>query len=101
MRKYLDPAIEKPLYKPRSKRQGKPDPHKSYLEERLKEGVWNAAILLRELRERGYAGGYTIIGRDCLNAMEWWDGGCVDCIVTSPPCNIGIKFRTAKCRPAG
>ncbi len=57
VRKYLDPAITKPVYKPRSKRQRKLDPHKRYLEERLTEGVWNAVILLRELRERGYTGG--------------------------------------------
>jgi len=61
VRKYLDPAITKPVYKPRSKRQRKLDPHKRYLEERLTEGVWNAVILLRELRERGYTGGYTIL----------------------------------------
>jgi transposase len=27
----------------------------------MKAGVWNAVVLLRELRERGYAGGYTIL----------------------------------------
>ena len=57
----LPPAITKPVYKPRSKRQRKLDAHKRYLEERLTEGVWNAVILLRELRERGYTGGSTIL----------------------------------------
>jgi len=32
-----------------------------YIEDRLKAGVWNARVLLRELRERGYGGGYTIL----------------------------------------
>ncbi len=31
------------------------------MEERLRAGVWNARVLLRELRERNYAGGYTIL----------------------------------------
>src|SRR5262249_22829343 len=34
---------------------------KPYIEERLKAGVWNARVLLRELRDRGYAGSYTIL----------------------------------------
>jgi transposase len=40
---------------------GKLDPHRAYLEDRLKAGVWNAQVLLREIRERGYQGGYTIL----------------------------------------
>src|SRR5438132_14399202 len=31
------------------------------MEERLRAGVWNARVLLRELSERNYAGGYTIL----------------------------------------
>lgn len=34
---------------------------KPYLQERLQAGVWNARVLLRELRERRYSGGYTIL----------------------------------------
>ena len=44
--------------------EGKPsklDAFKPYLEERLRAGVWNAQVLLRELRERNYTGGYTIL----------------------------------------
>ena len=37
------------------------EPFKAYLNERLQAGVWNAVVLLRELRERGYNGGYTIL----------------------------------------
>lgn len=48
-------------YGPRAPRPSKLDPFKPYLEERRKAGVWNAVVLLRELRERGYGGGYTIL----------------------------------------
>lgn len=30
-------------------------PHKAYLEDRLKAGMWNAQVLIREIRQRGYA----------------------------------------------
>ena len=50
-----------PTYGPRTPRPSKLDPFKPYLEERRQAGVWNAAVLLRELRERGYQGSYTIL----------------------------------------
>ena len=50
-----------PVYGPRAKQAGKLDPFQPYLEERMKAGVWNARVLLRELRERGYTGGYTLL----------------------------------------
>src|SRR5437588_4088079 len=50
-----------PEYGPRSAPPSKLDAFKPYLEERLRAGVWNARVLLRELRERNYAGGYTIL----------------------------------------
>jgi transposase len=37
------------------------EPFKPYLQERLQVGVWNAAVLLREIRERNYGGSYTIL----------------------------------------
>ncbi len=37
------------------------EPFKPYLNERLQAGVWNAQVLLRELRGRDYSGGYTIL----------------------------------------
>jgi hypothetical protein len=37
------------------------EPHKACLDDRLKAGVWNAQVLLRELRQQGYQGGYTIL----------------------------------------
>ena len=62
VRKYIEEPETKPEYKAnRSGRPGKLDAFKPYLEERLRAGVWNAKVLLREIRERGYKGGYTIL----------------------------------------
>lgn len=61
VRKYLRQPGVVPAYGPRPPLSGKLDPFKPYLEERLKAGVWNAQVLLRELRERNYTGGYTIL----------------------------------------
>ena len=58
---YLSTPAGRPVYGPRTLVQSKLEPFKPYLEERLRAGVWNARVLLRELRERGYAGGYTIL----------------------------------------
>jgi len=60
IRKYLDnPAT--PRYGPRHPRPSLLDPFKPYLQERMAAGVWNAVVLLKELQERGYTGGYTIL----------------------------------------
>lgn len=61
IRKYLLKPDRLPVYGPRPARLSKLDAFKPYLEERLKAGVWNAQVLLRELRARGYAGGYKIL----------------------------------------
>ena len=61
VRSYLLEPEAVPMFGPREPRPGKLDPHKPYLEDRLKAGVWNAQVLLRELRNRGYGGGYTIV----------------------------------------
>lgn len=61
VRKYLIEPVARPEYPPRPKPPGKLDGFRPYLEERLRAGVWNAQVLLRELRERGYDGGYTIL----------------------------------------
>ena len=61
IRKYLAQGEITPRVAPRPKRGSKLDPFKGYLEERLRAGVWNATVLLRELRARGYGGGYTIL----------------------------------------
>ncbi len=60
VRRYLR-APELPVYGPREPRPSRLDAFKPYLESRMQAGVWNARVLLRELRERGYAGGYTVL----------------------------------------
>lgn len=61
IRKHLATPAVVPNYGPRATRPSKLDPFKPYLEHRLQAGVWNAQVLLRELRERGYPGGYTVL----------------------------------------
>ncbi len=61
IRKYLIQPESAPTYGPRPTAPSKLDAFKPYLDERLKAGVWNAQVLLRELRARGYPGGYTIL----------------------------------------
>jgi transposase len=61
VRKYLLSPEGVPVYGPRDPKASKLDPFKPYLEPRLMAGVWNAQVLYRELRQRGYAGGYTIL----------------------------------------
>lgn len=61
VRKYLLKPEATPTYGPRPKAVGKLDPFKPYLQERMQAGVWNACVLLRELRERGYEGSYTLL----------------------------------------
>ena len=59
--KYLLTPTGRPVYGPRPAAVSKLEPFKPYLKERLQAGVWNAQVLLRELRERNYTGGYTIL----------------------------------------
>jgi len=61
IRKYLLAPATRPTYPPRPQAVSKLDSFKPYLEERLQAGVWNARVLLRELRSRNYTGGYTIL----------------------------------------
>ena len=59
--KYLLEPTGRPVYGPRPKAVSKLEPFKPYLKERLQSGVWNARVLLRELRERNYGGSYTLL----------------------------------------
>ena len=60
VRKYLrSPQV--PRAKEQTPRGSKLDPYKEYLRERLAEGLENCVVLLRELRGRGYTGGYSIL----------------------------------------
>lgn len=61
IRRYLASPASRPVYGPRAPAQSKLEPFKSYLQERLRAGVWNGRVLLRELRERGYDGCYTVV----------------------------------------
>lgn len=61
VRKYLAQPEGAPVYGPREVQPSKLEVFKPYLEERLQASVWNAVVLLSELRTRGYAGGYTIL----------------------------------------
>ncbi len=61
VRKYLTTAEPVPTYGPRAPRARKLDAFQPYLEQRLQAGVWNAQVLLRELRVRGYDGSYTLV----------------------------------------
>ncbi|MCZ2075491.1 MAG: IS21 family transposase [Bryobacterales bacterium] len=61
VRRYLLQPEKIPEYGPRPPLPSKLDRYKPYLEARLKAGVWNGAVLLRELRARDYTGGYTIL----------------------------------------
>ncbi len=64
VRKYVrSPGLE-PVYGPRVKRPSKLDPFKSYIRRRLSDSAPRrlpATVLLRELRERGYDGGISIL----------------------------------------
>jgi transposase len=69
VRKYLrNPSV--PRYGPRTPPASKLAPYEAYVRERaIRDGVWNAERLLRELRERGYEGGKTIL-KDFLRPLR-------------------------------
>lgn len=60
VRKYLNERGT-PQYGPRAPRPSKLDEYKTYIKDRMRAGVWNAEVLLREIRTRGYTGGYSIL----------------------------------------
>jgi len=64
VRKYLrSPGLE-PCYGPRAVRPSKLDPFKEYIRRRLRDAAPRrlpATVLLREIRERGYEGGISIL----------------------------------------
>jgi transposase len=69
VRKYLLYPEAVPRYPERPAAASRLDPQRAYLEDRLKAGVWNAQVLLREIRERGYQGGDTIL-KDWLHPQR-------------------------------
>ena len=84
VRKYLLEPEGLPSYGPRVSPPSKLDPHKPYLEDRLTAGVWNAQVLLRELRQRGYDGGYTIL-KDWLHPQRAAAGAAAVRRFETPP----------------
>jgi len=73
VRKYLrSPEVPKPA--PRPPRGSKLDPYKEYIIQRVNSGVDNCVVLLRELRERGYEGSYTIL-KDFVKPLRKRPGG--------------------------
>lgn len=69
IRKYLSGSQQTPRYGPRSPRPSKLDPFKPYLQERMATGVWNAVVLLAEIKARGYSGEYSIL-KDFLRPLR-------------------------------
>jgi hypothetical protein len=60
VRKYLR-AGDKPTYKPRESKPGLLDPFQDFIKKRVvKDGIM-ASRILREIRNKGYTGGYTIL----------------------------------------
>jgi len=60
VRKYLrSPGV--PRFKPGPARPSKLEFHREYVLGRVRDGVENCVVLMRELREQGYAGSYTIL----------------------------------------
>lgn len=80
VRKYTERGPEVPAYGPRKPRATVIDPFASYLRERVKTypGL-TGSRLLRELRDRGYAGSYTAV-TDFLRNVR-------------PPANLGFEVR--------
>ena len=62
VRKYIERGLEAPAYGPRKPRQAVIDPFTAYLRERLTRypGL-TGSRLFRELKVRGYGGGYTAV----------------------------------------
>lgn len=50
-----------PILRPRAPKRSKLDPYRDYIHERWDEGCHDAAVLLDELRRRGYTGGHSIL----------------------------------------
>ncbi len=50
-----------PILRPRARKRSKLDPYREYIHRRWDEGCHDAAVLLDELRQRGYCGGHSIL----------------------------------------
>jgi transposase len=61
VRKYLKTEAGPPVSVPRPGRPTLLDDHRDYLRMRFTQGCTNGEVLLREIRERGYQGSYTML----------------------------------------
>ena len=91
VRRYLR-ASEIPKAKPRPRRGSKLDPYKEYVDERLSHGVDNCVVLLREIRERGYTGGYTILKDYVAPSRQRWNRAATMRYETEPGEQAQIDF---------
>lgn len=86
MRAYIAKGLEPPVYKKRAPRPGIVDHFETYLRERLAAYTALTAVRLwRELKERGFAGGYSVV-RDRVRELR-----------PSRPAGFEVRFET----PAG
>jgi transposase len=70
VRKYIRHGVESPVYGPRAPRQHKLAPFEAYLRERVAAfDELTGSRLHREIRERGYRGGYTAV-KDFLRSIR-------------------------------
>ena len=76
VRKYVRRAPEPPLPTPRPLRASQLDPYEDYLLERWSQGERNAARLYREISERGYPGGATMVRSYVAHLRSTTGNGC-------------------------
>jgi methionine synthase I (cobalamin-dependent) len=55
----------------RTGRGSKLDPYRSQVDELLREGVWNASVILREIQARGYSGGRAVRAAKATGLPVW------------------------------
>jgi transposase len=99
VRRYIERGLEPPAYSPRPPRAGKVAPFADYLQARLVAfPQLTGQRLLRELRDRGYTGGYTIL-TDFLRDVRPPEAPPFEVRFETPPGRQGqvdfAHFRTA------
>jgi transposase len=69
VRKVMSASAPKPHGNAGKNKQGKLDPYREYLLERVDQGCLNGTVLLEEIRRQGYSGGVSIL-RDLLTPIR-------------------------------